>query len=61
MAGGVGANKRLREKLGELARRQGLRLYFPRHEFCTDNAAMIAAASSPTTSARRAGSVCRGS
>ncbi|HEY0916808.1 MAG TPA: tRNA (adenosine(37)-N6)-threonylcarbamoyltransferase complex transferase subunit TsaD [Solimonas sp.] len=42
VAGGVGANKRLREKLGELARRDGLRLYFPRHEFCTDNAAMIA-------------------
>jgi len=42
VAGGVGANKRLREKLGEMARRQNLRLYFPRHEFCTDNAAMIA-------------------
>ncbi|HSW13521.1 MAG TPA: tRNA (adenosine(37)-N6)-threonylcarbamoyltransferase complex transferase subunit TsaD [Solimonas sp.] len=42
VAGGVGANQRLREKLGELARRQNLRLYFPRHEFCTDNAAMIA-------------------
>jgi N6-L-threonylcarbamoyladenine synthase len=43
VAGGVGANRRLREKLAELAqRRAGLKLFFPRHEFCTDNAAMIA-------------------
>lgn len=43
VAGGVGANRRLREKLAELAsRRAGSKLFFPRHEFCTDNAAMIA-------------------
>jgi N6-L-threonylcarbamoyladenine synthase len=42
VAGGVGANRRLREKLAELAQRRGLKLFFPRHEFCTDNAAMIA-------------------
>jgi N6-L-threonylcarbamoyladenine synthase len=42
VAGGVGANLRLREKLGELARRHGAELFFPRHEFCTDNGAMIA-------------------
>ena len=42
VAGGVGANLRLRERLGELARRQNLSLHFPRHAFCTDNAAMIA-------------------
>jgi N6-L-threonylcarbamoyladenine synthase len=42
VAGGVGANLRLRERLGELARRRGLRLHFPRQAFCTDNGAMIA-------------------
>jgi N6-L-threonylcarbamoyladenine synthase len=42
VAGGVGANRRLREKLDAFARARGFALYFPRHEFCTDNAAMIA-------------------
>jgi N6-L-threonylcarbamoyladenine synthase len=44
IAGGVGANRRLREKLDELARRRGVRVCFPRPEFCTDNGAMIALA-----------------
>lgn len=42
VAGGVGANLRLREKLAERARHLNFALFFPRHEFCTDNAAMIA-------------------
>ncbi len=42
VAGGVGANIRLRERLGEFARKNNVSLHFPRHEFCTDNAAMIA-------------------
>jgi len=42
VAGGVGANLRLREKLGAWAMQQGVRLAFPRQAFCTDNAAMIA-------------------
>ena len=42
VAGGVGANIRLRERLGEFARKHAVSLHFPRHEFCTDNAAMIA-------------------
>lgn len=42
VAGGVGANQRLRERLGEYARRQNVALHFPRQAFCTDNAAMIA-------------------
>lgn len=42
IAGGVGANRRLRARLQELAQRRGLGLYFPRPAFCTDNAAMIA-------------------
>jgi N6-L-threonylcarbamoyladenine synthase len=44
IAGGVGANRRLREQLGLVARSSGAELYFPRTEFCTDNGAMIALA-----------------
>ena len=42
IAGGVGANKRLRAVLGEMIEQQGGELYYPRIEFCTDNGAMIA-------------------
>lgn len=38
IAGGVGANKRLREKLNELH----ADVFFPPMQFCTDNGAMIA-------------------
>ena len=38
IAGGVGANKRLREKLNELK----AEVFFPPMQFCTDNGAMIA-------------------
>jgi N6-L-threonylcarbamoyladenine synthase len=44
IAGGVGANQRLRAQLAEAAQRGGFRVYFPRPEFCTDNGAMIALA-----------------
>ena len=44
VSGGVGANLRLRERLHAAARRRGARVYHPRLEFCTDNAAMIAVA-----------------
>lgn len=44
VAGGVGANLRLRARLRALALERGFELYFPRPEFCTDNAAMIACA-----------------
>jgi N6-L-threonylcarbamoyladenine synthase len=44
VAGGVGANKRLRERLQAVAARRGGRVSFPRPEFCTDNGAMIALA-----------------
>ena len=44
IAGGVGANKRLRVSLGEMISRLGGKLYYPRIEFCTDNGAMIAQA-----------------
>jgi N6-L-threonylcarbamoyladenine synthase len=42
VAGGVGANRRLRAKLAEAAVRHGGRLCFPRPALCTDNGAMIA-------------------
>jgi N6-L-threonylcarbamoyladenine synthase len=45
VSGGVSANRSLRARLAEAARRQGARVYYPRIEFCTDNAAMIAVAS----------------
>jgi N6-L-threonylcarbamoyladenine synthase len=44
VAGGVAANSRLRERLGEEVTRLGLPLMLPSAELCTDNAAMIAAA-----------------
>ena len=42
VAGGVGANARLRAQLAGLATRLGARVCFPRPAFCTDNGAMIA-------------------
>jgi len=42
VAGGVGANVRLRARLDELLSKEGGRTCYPRPEFCTDNGAMIA-------------------
>jgi len=42
IAGGVSANKALREQLGELLASRGGQVYYPRPAFCTDNGAMIA-------------------
>lgn len=42
VAGGVGANRRLRARLAEMTARRGARVSFPRPAFCTDNGAMIA-------------------
>jgi N6-L-threonylcarbamoyladenine synthase len=44
VGGGVSANTRLREKLGEMCRKCGVELLIPPMEFCTDNAAMAALA-----------------
>jgi N6-L-threonylcarbamoyladenine synthase len=44
VAGGVGANRRLRERLLAMTAEMGTTVYFPRPEFCTDNGAMIALA-----------------
>ena len=42
VAGGVGANRRLRTRLAAAAREAGAEVFYPRLEFCTDNGAMIA-------------------
>ncbi|MBN6151329.1 tRNA (adenosine(37)-N6)-threonylcarbamoyltransferase complex transferase subunit TsaD [Xanthomonas sp. AmX2] len=42
VAGGVGANQRLRAKLQAMALKRGGRACFPRPALCTDNGAMIA-------------------
>ena len=42
VAGGVGANKRLRAKLQAMCEQRGGRACFPRPALCTDNGAMIA-------------------
>ena len=42
VAGGVGANRRLRARMLAMGERHGVRVAYPRPEFCTDNAAMIA-------------------
>jgi N6-L-threonylcarbamoyladenine synthase len=42
VAGGVGANRRLRLVLSELTAGRSGKTYFPAHEYCTDNGVMIA-------------------
>jgi N6-L-threonylcarbamoyladenine synthase len=44
VSGGVSANRHLRERLTAAAGSRGVRVYYPRIEFSTDNAAMIAVA-----------------
>ena len=44
IAGGVGANRKLRTELAAAGEQDGFRTYFPRLDFCTDNGAMIALA-----------------
>ena len=42
VAGGVAANKSLRQSFHEESLKKSLNLFIPSKEFCTDNAAMIA-------------------
>jgi N6-L-threonylcarbamoyladenine synthase len=42
VAGGVGANRQLRAELTKMGQRRKVTVSYPRPEFCTDNAAMIA-------------------
>lgn len=44
IAGGVSANKRLREKVKEEILLSNIEVVFPKYEYCTDNAAMIGCA-----------------
>jgi len=44
VAGGVGANRRLRQRLDRETAEQGWSVFYPEFEFCTDNGAMIALA-----------------
>lgn len=44
VAGGVSANKRLREELTKQANKNGIECNVPKFEYCTDNAAMIGSA-----------------
>ena len=46
VAGGVGANQRLRSRLIEAARQRDAEVYFPPARLCTDNGAMVAFAAS---------------
>lgn len=42
IAGGVSANKQLRQSLAELMQQMGGEVFYPQPQFCTDNGAMIA-------------------
>src|SRR5450830_1584593 len=42
IAGGVGANRQLRQALNETAAKKRFQVFYPELEFCTDNGAMIA-------------------
>ena len=42
VAGGVGANRRLRDELQQMMVDAGGQVYFPEMQYCTDNGAMIA-------------------
>lgn len=44
LAGGVAANQRLRQGMAQAAAEEGMTLFAPPPDLCTDNAAMIAAA-----------------
>ena len=44
VAGGVGANARLREQLNARCAKRGVRVHYPEFDLCTDNGAMIALA-----------------
>ena len=51
VAGGVAANRRLRDRLQELAETDGVEVFIPDFSLCTDNAAMIAGAAYPSWNA----------
>jgi N6-L-threonylcarbamoyladenine synthase len=52
VAGGVGANRQLRDKLAAQFTAKGVELFFPELQWCTDNGAMIALAGALRLQAR---------
>ena len=42
IAGGVAANKHLRERLEAFGKRNGISIYMPERQYCGDNGAMVA-------------------
>jgi N6-L-threonylcarbamoyladenine synthase len=53
VAGGVGANRLLREQLNAACARRGVRVHYPELDLCTDNGAMIAMAAAMRLQAGR--------
>ena len=53
VAGGVGANKLLREQLNTACAKRGIRVHYPELHLCTDNGAMIAMAAAMRLQAGR--------
>jgi N6-L-threonylcarbamoyladenine synthase len=60
IAGGVSANRRLREALARAAGQQTLAVFFPEPALCTDNGAMIAFAGALRLAAGESGSAAGG-
>ena len=54
VAGGVGANRLLREQLDAACARRGVRVHYPELALCTDNGAMIAMAAAMRLAAGQA-------
>ncbi|HEV7392554.1 MAG TPA: tRNA (adenosine(37)-N6)-threonylcarbamoyltransferase complex transferase subunit TsaD, partial [Burkholderiales bacterium] len=59
VAGGLGANRLLRQALTARAERAGYSVYYPDVEFCTDNGAMIAFAGAKRLEQREGKDVLR--
>ncbi|RPI43235.1 MAG: tRNA (adenosine(37)-N6)-threonylcarbamoyltransferase complex transferase subunit TsaD [Betaproteobacteria bacterium] len=53
VAGGVGANQKLRALLNEACAHRGITVFYPPLEFCTDNGAMVALAGALRISAAK--------
>ena len=60
VAGGVGANQRLRDHLTREAAEKNFEVFYPKLEFCTDNGAMIALAGALRLQAGAVGSMALG-
>ena len=54
VAGGVGANRSLREQLNGACAKAGIRVHYPELHLCTDNGAMIAMAAAMRLQTKKA-------